>query len=151
MVCLGNICRSPIAQGILEDLVKAKKLDWQIDSAGTSGWHSGEAPDHRAIKEALKHGIDIRTQKSRKFYGFDFEEYDMIYAMDKSNYHDILRAAREESEKAKVKLIMDETLDRKGMEVPDPYYDDKGFQVVFQMLKDACEQIIINHSKEKIL
>ena len=117
-----------------------------MDSAGTSGWHSGEEPDHRAIKEAKKNGIDISQQRSRKCYAYDFEEFDIIYAMDKSNYQTLFEAARTEEEKAKIKLIMDEIPNRVGEEVPDPYYNDQGFSIVFDMLEKACKQIILNHT-----
>lgn len=145
MVCLGNICRSPLAEGILRHKVEQHHLSWQIDSAGTSGWHSGEAPDKRSIEIASKNGIDISKQHSRKLYGFDLEEFDIIYAMDKSNYNDIVSMAKNESERLKVKLILNEIAPHNN-EVPDPYYgDENGFENVFNMLNKACDAIIAKY------
>ena len=103
MVCLGNICRSPLAHGILES--KAPE-DWYIDSAGTSGWHEGERPDTRSIITAKGRGLNIDQQRSRPFLGEDFERFDVIFAMDSSNYTNITRLAPDEASKAKVRLIM---------------------------------------------
>lgn len=145
MVCLGNICRSPLAEGILRHKVEQHHLSWQIDSAGTSGWHSGETPDKRSIEIASKNGIDISKQHSRKLYGFDLEEFDIIYAMDKSNYNDIVSMAKNESERLKVKLILNEIAPHNN-EVPDPYYgDENGFENVFNMLNKACDAIIAKY------
>jgi len=145
MVCLGNICRSPLAEGILRHKVEQLHLSWQIDSAGTSGWHSGETPDKRSIEIASKNGIDISKQHSRKLYGFDLEEFDIIYAMDKSNYNDIVSMAKSESERLKVKLILNEIAPHNN-EVPDPYYgDENGFENVFNMLNKACDAIIAKY------
>lgn len=90
MVCLGNICRSPIAHGIMEAKVKSKGLDWQVDSVGTSGWHDGEQPDRRAISTAKKHGIDISHQRSRRITRQDIQAFDVILTMDMQNYKDVL-------------------------------------------------------------
>lgn len=145
MVCLGNICRSPLAEGILRHKVEQHHLSWQIDSAGTSGWHSGETPDKRSIDIASKNGIDISKQHSRKLYGFDLEEFDIIYAMDKSNYNDIVSMAKNETERLKVKLILNEIAPHNN-EVPDPYYgDENGFENVFNMLNKACDAIIAKY------
>jgi protein-tyrosine phosphatase len=93
MVCLGNICRSPLAQGILEHKLKERNLDWKVDSAGTGGWHSGEKPDKRSISIAKKYGIDISKQQARKLNGYDLENFDILYAMDASNLQDIKKLA----------------------------------------------------------
>ena len=140
MVCLGNICRSPLAEGILKSKVVASKV--LVESAGTGGWHVGELPDSRSIEIAKKHGIDITDQRGRKFSEYDFERYDVIYVMDNSNYRDVLKLANSDSEKKKVKLILYEIFPGENVDVPDPYYGgSQGFENVFQMLDDACEKI----------
>lgn len=141
MVCLGNICRSPLAEGILKDKIRKEKLDWEVDSAGTSGWHSGEKPDGRSIDIAAKNNIDITDQTSRKVRSVDYEIFDLIYAMDIQNYNDLISLATEE-EKHKIKLILNENHPDKNKNVPDPYWDDNGFEKVFTMLDEACEVII---------
>lgn len=141
MVCLGNICRSPLAEGILKEKVRKHKLDWQVDSAGTGGWHIGSLPDNRSIQVAKKFGIDITDQRARKIRSTDFEEFDVIFAMDTSNYNDLCRYALAE-EREKIKLIMEESKPGSKVSVPDPYWDDNGFEQVFKMLDEACEQII---------
>ncbi len=139
MVCLGNICRSPLAQGILESKVDDNKVF--VDSAGTSGWHDGKLPDQRSIKVAANSGIDITQQKSRKFTIKDFDKFDIIYAMDSSNKRNILALARNESDRNKVKLILNE-ISPENLEVPDPYYGEgDGFVKVYNMLEEACEII----------
>ncbi len=143
MVCLGNICRSPLAHGILESMMYPEKVF--IDSAGTSAIHKGEAPDIRSIGVAEKHYLDIKSQKSRQFIASDFEEFDVIYAMDASNKKNILALAKTEADKQKVKLILNETHPNLNLEVPDPYYGGKnGFENVYQMLHKACLVIAKN-------
>ncbi len=140
MVCLGNICRSPLAEGILKSKVDANKF--YIDSAGTGGWHIGELPDDRSISVARTHGVDLTDQRCRKFSILDFDDFDIIYVMDKSNYSDVISLARFEKDKNKVRLILDELNVWESNEVPDPYYDgDKGFEDVFQMLNKTCDII----------
>ncbi|MCO5230640.1 MAG: low molecular weight phosphotyrosine protein phosphatase [Chitinophagales bacterium] len=141
MVCLGNICRSPLAEGILKVKIKQNQLQWEVDSAGTSGWHNGAPPDKRSIQVAQKHGIDITYQQSRKLRSIDYEEFDLIFAMDTQNYKDILGLAREE-EKKKIKMILNEVYPGANKSVPDPYWDDNGFEKVYQMLDEACDIII---------
>lgn len=143
MVCLGNICRSPLAQGILEQKVAAHGLDWEIDSAGTGSWHIGESPDHRAVYTAGQHDLDISGQRARQFRRQDLKDFDLILAMDQSNYQGILRLAKSPEEEQKVKKIMDFiTGNSNGRDVPDPYWDDDGFEKVYQMLDKACDEII---------
>lgn len=141
MVCLGNICRSPLAHGILEDMCSKKNLDIKVDSAGTSGYHDGELPDRRSIEIATKHGLDITSQRSRKFTINDFDEYDLILAMDSSNYTNIVNLARSEEDKNKVKLIMNYSFPGENRKVPDPYYEG-GFDSVYDMLEQAVEDMI---------
>lgn len=142
MVCLGNICRSPLAHGILQN--KLPQEQYFIDSAGTSGYHNGEKPDPRSIEVALKYGIDISNQKSRKFNVTDFDYFDKIYVMDKSNLSNVLALARNSEDKAKVELILD-SINSENQEVPDPYFGgNEGFNHVFKLLNNACEIIKSN-------
>lgn len=141
MVCLGNICRSPLAEGILKEKLKQRSIIWEVDSAGTSGAHSGELPDSRSIQVANKYGIDITDQRSRRVRSIDYEEFDLIFAMDVQNYKDLLALARED-EKDKIKLILNEVYPDKNMSVPDPYWNDDGFESVYKMLDEACDKII---------
>jgi len=135
MVCLGNICRSPLAEGILQSKVDNNTVF--VDSAGTGGYHIGSKPDSRSIAVGLKYNIDITPQRCRKFNAQDFKDFDLIYAMDHSNYIDVIALAQNEEEKSKVKLILDE-VDTGLNEVPDPYHDDDGFENVFQLIDEAC-------------
>lgn len=139
MVCLGNICRSPLAEGILKSKTKNKIL---VESAGTGGWHIGELPDSRSIEVANSHHIDITDQHCRKFTYSDFENFDLIYVMDRNNLNDVLNIARFDHEREKVRLILEEVYPNMSKEVPDPYYQgEDGFEIVFQMLDKACDVI----------
>nr|WP_247656675.1 low molecular weight protein-tyrosine-phosphatase [Maribacter sp. MMG018] len=139
MVCLGNICRSPLAEGILKSKVDPDKV--YIDSAGTGGYHIGNPPDPRSINVANKYGIDISDQICRKLRPEDLDDFDIIYAMDKSNYTNILRLSNNAHHNNKVKLLLDE-IDGTEKEVPDPYYDSiNGFENVFQLIDEACTAI----------
>lgn len=145
MVCLGNICRSPLAEGILKTKAENAGLNWQVESAGTYGGHTGEKADRRSRKVALENGIDISDQRSRQFSTYDFENYDIIYAMDSKNKIDLLRLATTEEDKAKIKMIMNELEPGENINVPDPYYGDFGFENVYEMLDKACDKIIKNY------
>ncbi|WP_106527249.1 low molecular weight protein-tyrosine-phosphatase [Chitinophaga niastensis] len=136
MVCLGNICRSPLAEGIMRHLATVRGLGWEIDSAGTGDWHVGDPPDHRAIKEARRQGVDISGLRGRQFKTSDFDSFDRIYVMDRSNYTNVLRQARNESDKAKVHFLLPEQQD-----VPDPWFDEALFAPVYKMIYEACENI----------
>lgn len=137
MVCLGNICRSPLAEGILRSKVYSHKAF--IDSAGTGAYHVGKKPDKRSISVASENGIDITNQKARKFTAKDFENFDLIYVMDQSNYRNVVNLARDEEDKLKVKLILNEVFPGEDLDVPDPYYGgDFGFKNVYNMLDEAC-------------
>lgn len=142
MVCLGNICRSPLAQGILERKIVENGLDWQVDSAGTGSWHIGETPDPRSIYTAGQHELDISGQRARQFQQQDFQEFDLILAMDQSNYQNILRMAKSPAEEQKVKKILDFVPAKSGGDVPDPYWDDDGFEKVYEMLDKACDEVV---------
>jgi protein-tyrosine phosphatase len=136
MVCLGNICRSPLAHGVMEHLVKEQGLDWTVDSAGTGNWHIGQGPDHRSTREARNNGIDISEQVCRQFRVSDFDDFDLIVVMDKNNLKDILAQARTEADKKKVRLLLGDK------EVPDPYYEDTQFAPVFKLVEAGCKELI---------
>lgn len=139
MVCLGNICRSPLAEGILQSKVHSGV---QVDSAGTAAYHIGELPDVRSIAVAKKYGIDLTQQRARKFTVQDFDAFDLIYAMDESNYQDILAVSRTHDDVQKVQLILNEVFPKSNQSVPDPYYGgNDGFENVYKMLDEACEVI----------
>lgn len=142
MVCLGNICRSPLAEGILKFKALQRGLNWVVDSAGTGFWHVGDSPDRRSIAVARQHGIDISDQRARQFQPADFERFDRILVMDTQNRQDVLRLARHDGHRAKVQLILDQLHPGQDRSVPDPYYDDDGFEAVFRMLDAACEQLL---------
>ena len=136
MVCLGNICRSPLAHGIMESLIREKGLDWEVDSAGTGNWHIGEPPDSRSIAVASKYGVDISQQCCRLFSPSDFTHFDRIYVMDKMNLRDVLRFAKTDADRKKVRLLLDKEV------VPDPYYEDDQFDAVYQMIEKGCRKIL---------
>jgi protein-tyrosine phosphatase len=141
MVCLGNICRSPLAHGILRN--KATQLNWEVDSAGTSAFHEGEGPDPRSVAIARRHGLSIRDLVARNFEVSDFDRFDTIYVMDQSNYKNVIALARNDEDKNKVKLILNEIDSSSNAEVPDPYYGgDHGFENVYQMLDEATDVIV---------
>jgi len=144
MVCLGNICRSPLAEGILQSKVHSDSI--QVDSAGTAAYHVGELPDQRSIAVAKKYGIDLTKQRARKFSVKDFDTFDLIYAMDASNYQNILDLARNNEDEQKVKLILNEIDSESNSDVPDPYYgENDGFENVYQMLDTACAIIALKN------
>ena len=141
MVCLGNICRSPLAEGILKS--KTTHLEVTVDSAGTAAYHIGEQPDIRSIEIANKYEIDLTSQRARQFSVNDFDEFDKIYAMDTSNYANIISLARTEIDKNKVDVILNELHHNSFQSAPDPYYrGDNGFQNVYEMLDKACNKIV---------
>jgi protein-tyrosine phosphatase len=146
VVCLGNICRSPLAEGILLHMVAEKKLDLVIDSAGTSDYHINEAPDARTIANAKKHNIDLSPLRARQFTVEDFNAFDKIFVMDKSNLQNVLKLARNESDKQKVDLFLNISHPNGNMEVPDPYFGgEQGFENVFQLIWKASEKLIADH------
>ena len=140
MVCLGNICRSPLAEGILKLKVDSQK--YFIDSAGTGSYHIGSLPDSRSIAVARKNNLDITYQRCRQFGVSDFDEFDIIYVMDNSNRRDVLALARDDTDKAKVKMILNELFPNENVDVPDPYLGgDQGFEKVYELLDEACSVI----------
>ena len=143
MVCLGNICRSPLAEGIL--VHKTKQLDIKVDSAGTGAYHVGELPDKRSIEIADNYNINLRNQRARQFSRADFDEFDIIYAMDTNNLAHLISLAETEKELKKIRLILNEINPGACKSVPDPYYGGaNGFQNVYNMLNEACDKIIQN-------
>ena len=122
MVCLGNICRSPMADGLMRKKVKDHNLDVYVDSAGTANYHVGGAPDKRMTQTAKRKGVDISGLQARQFVVSDFDTFDLIYAMDQSNYDNIIRLARNEHDLNKVQLILELLPNQNEIEVPDPYY-----------------------------
>lgn len=140
MVCLGNICRSPLAEGILRSKLPTK--DYFIDSAGTGNYHTGSAPDKRSIDIAKTFGLNISNQKARQFKVSDFDNFDYIYVMDDSNYENVIALARNENDINKVQLILNEAYPNENLNVPDPYYGGTdGFKNVYLMLDEACNNI----------
>jgi protein-tyrosine phosphatase len=149
MVCLGNICRSPLAEGILASKLPNDKF--LVDSAGTGSWHIGRTPDNRSIATAKKNGLDICNQKGRQFQKTDFDAFDYIFVMDNSNYNDVIHLAQNETQKEKVQLILNAIFPDENVDVPDPYYGvANGFDMVYEMLDEACEviaqRLIAKHS-----
>ena len=142
MVCLGNICRSPLAEGIL----KSKSNNIIVDSAGTAGYHIGSRPDKRSIEIGLKDNIDITNQRARQFTSNDFDDFDKIYAMDNDNYSKIISLATNQDQIDKVDLILNEVYPNQFKSVPDPYYGgEKGFENIYNLLEKACEQIALKN------
>ena len=147
VVCLGNICRSPIAEGIFQKHIDERDLPWIVDSAGTSGWHDGETPDSRSIQVCKKYGIDISRQTSRKMKQNDFEEFDYIIAMDDENKKNLLNIAPADKV-SKILRMMDFLPDRKNEIVPDPYFDNR-FQEVYDILEKAVASAVVQFESEK--
>jgi protein-tyrosine phosphatase len=147
-VCLGNICRSPLAEGIFREKVRKKKLDILTDSAGTGSWHAGEHPDPRAIVTAKKFGVDISDLIARQFTAKDFDTFDKIYVMDGSNYSDVIALAARKEQKEKVDFFLNVTQPGKNSDVPDPWYGGpEGFVHVFKLLEEACDKLILELEK----
>ncbi len=150
MVCLGNICRSPLAEGILKHKFGQHGIQGEVDSAGTAAYHAGEKPDSRSIDIARKNGIDISKQRARKFETADFDRFDRIYAMDRSNYANLMEQARTPADENKIQLILDLIHPGSHLEVPDPYYGGRdGFSHVFHLLDKACNRMVEDLNQEK--
>jgi protein-tyrosine phosphatase len=147
MVCLGNICRSPIAGGVLQKKAKEQGLDWQIDSAGTNGYHTGEAPHRFSQKVCAANGIDISKQRSTRFKAADLEHYDIIYAMSTDVYDEIRRIGGQQAAMGKVKLFLCELEDGCTDSVPDPWYgDESGYLPVYELIERTCDAIVCKYS-----
>jgi len=145
MVCLGNICRSPLAEGILQTKATEAGLNWIVESAGTNGYHTGEPPHPLSIKTALQNGIDISKQRSRKFIAEDFEQYDKIYAMAEDVIDDMKSIAKNKFNIQKVNLLMNELFPQQNIDIPDPWSGpEKGYLDAYELIEKACEKIINN-------
>jgi protein-tyrosine phosphatase len=143
MVCLGNICRSPLAEGILQDKALKAGLNWKIESAGTDTYHVGEAPHPLSQKVARENGIDICNQRARRFAAEDFEKFDKIYALAEDVLYEIRRIARNRFDGSKIDLLMNELYPGKNMAVPDPWYgSEEGYHKAYQMIEAACDAIV---------
>jgi len=143
MVCLGNICRSPLAEGILAH--KTKQLEIKVDSAGTAAYHIGKLPDKRSIEIADKYNINLRNQRARQFSRIDFDKFDIIYAMDTNNLAHLISLTETKKELKKIRLILNEINPGACESVPDPYYGgENGFQNAYNMLNEACDKIVKN-------
>ena len=142
MVCLGNICRSPLADGMMRAKLIEKGINAEVDSCGTAGYHIGDPPDSRMIETAKNRGLDISMLQARQFSVSDYDTFDRIYVMDRSNYKNVTALARNGEDKAKVSLLLSHS-NSKYSEVPDPYYGGQdGFELVFDLVEEACENIV---------
>ena len=143
VVCLGNICRSPLAEGLLRSKVQALGLGWEIDSAGTGSYHVGSQPHEKSIEVASKYGVDITQQRARKISKEDFSNFDLILAMDTANRDDMYEMTSTMDERNKIRLIMDLVYPNRDVSVPDPYYGGiEGYEKVWEMLDQACEKVV---------
>jgi len=149
MVCLGNICRSPLADGVLRQKVEQRGLLWEVDSAGTANYHIGEPPDERMIKTAQGRGVDISWLRARQFSQQDFKGFDRIYVMDRSNRSNVLKLTNEEDDRQKVYLLLDHLYPGEAAEVPDPYYgNSEDFDRVYTLIDEATNALIKDLSYE---
>ena len=143
MVCLGNICRSPMAEGILRDKLEKAGIDAIVHSAGTSNWHKGENPDKRAIAKTKSYGIDISKQRAQQFTANHFDEYDYIFVMDEENHSNVMQLIKNAEHKKKVDFLLNKLYPKSNMNVPDPYFGgEEGFEHVYQLIDQACEKIV---------
>lgn len=147
MVCLGNICRSPLAEGILQHKAWKAGLSWSVESAGTNSYHTGEPPHPLSQKVAKIHGIDICNQRARRFEAADFERFDRIYAMSIDVVWEMKRIGGKKFMEEKVDLLMNELFPGQNVDVPDPWYGpEPGFHHAFKMIEEACESILKRYS-----
>lgn len=143
MVCLGNICRSPMAEGILRSKLEKEGIDAEVHSAGTSSWHAGENPDRRAIAKTKSYGVDISKQVAQQFTSKHFEEFDYIFVMDEENHRNVMSLVKNEEHKSKVDFLLNKSYLKSNMNVPDPYFGgEDGFEHVYQLIDQACEVIV---------
>jgi protein-tyrosine phosphatase len=143
MVCLGNICRSPLAEGVLRHKANERGIDVTVDSCGTSNYHIGQEPDSRSMANALKNGVDISYLRARQFSKADFEQFDRIYVMDQSNHNNVMALATNEIHRNKVDLFLNILQPGSNRAVPDPYFGGaEGFQHVFDLIDEACEKLL---------
>jgi len=148
MVCLGNICRSPLAEGILQEKIKKAGLNWEVDSAGTNGYHVGEQPHHLSQKVAKLRGIDISCQRCRRFVKEDFERFDKIYAMAGDVIEEIKWISKDKYNGQLVELLLNEVYPGKNKDIPDPWYGtEKGYHEAYDLIAEACDAIIKKYTK----
>jgi len=146
MVCLGNVCRSPLAEGILKAKIKKAGLNWEVDSAGTNGYHVGEPPHQFSQKVALMKGTDISCQQCRAFVKEDFDRFDKIYAMAADIIDEMKLIAGQKYDAAKVDLLLNEAYPGENQDIPDPWYGtERGYHKVYNLIEEACEALINNH------
>ncbi len=149
IVCLGNICRSPIAEGILRHKVKQHGLNWVVESAGTESYHIGEAPHRFSQKICMAHGIDISSLRASRFTADSFAMYDKIYAMADDVYREIKQIGGRNADMSKVDHFLNELHKGKNESVTDPYYGtEEGYKAVFELIDKTCDAIIKNYKKE---
>ncbi|MBK8451482.1 MAG: low molecular weight phosphotyrosine protein phosphatase [Saprospiraceae bacterium] len=146
MICAGNICRSPMAQGVMEALIAKNGLNWTVDSAGTNGYHDGECPDPRAIREIRTIDIEISHQISRKIKQQDLDQYELLFAMDLNNLKNLHAMSPQGLHRSKIHLLMDFAYPGKNISVPDPYYDNR-FKDALRLIQIGCQAIIANFNK----
>ena len=145
MVCLGNICRSPMAEGIMRRKISERGLIFEVDSCGTAAYHVGNPPDIRSQQTLIKHQTDISDLRGRQFQISDFDKFDVILTMDENNYYDILSLARNDDDKKKVEMILNTLYPGENIPVPDPYYGgQEGFEDNYKTLELACNKILDN-------
>ena len=150
MVCLGNICRSPLAEGIMQHKADKAGLNWEVDSAGTGNWHVGDPPHRLSQKVAGKNGIDICNQKGRQFRAADMQEFDLVYFMDEDNYKDAQTMAGAFWDESRADLLLNTLYPGEYRSVPDPYYSgEQGFHEVFDLIAAACDAILEKYRQEK--
>ena len=150
-VCLGNICRSPMAEGIMKDLIKQHQLDWEVESAGTESYHVGQSPDARAIRTCKNHAIDISSQRARQICKKDCDDFDLVYALGTDIMEEIGDTLPSLSGTSRLKLLLDEVFPGENRSVPDPWYGrEEGFEPVFQLIEKACQAILKKHAGEAI-
>lgn len=145
-ICLGNICRSPLAQGILENKAQQLGLNWKVDSAGTGYWHAGEPPDDRTIRVARRHGLDISHLRARQFMNEDFDRFDLMLTADDEVHEEVLAHASSDAHRAKVHRMVTYLANGDYDEIPDPWYGgDAGFEEVYHLLDEVCDAIVMRH------
>jgi len=146
VVCLGNICRSPLAEAILQSKAEAAGLEWTVDSAGTNGFHVGEPPHHLSQKVAKQHGLDLSCQLARKFEAKDLDRFDLILAMANDVILDMKRIAGQKIQSPRVKLFLADLWPGKNADVPDPWYgDEDGYHEVYELIDKASDAIVNNY------
>ncbi len=147
-VCLGNICRSPLAEGIMRKVQKEHQLQFDLDSAGTSNYHIGEAPDSRTQKNALRNGVDLSELRARQFRAKDLEDFDHIFVMDKKNYQTIIETFGDSKNLDKISLLPNPDNEEHFVEIPDPYFgEEDGFEAVFQLLQKSINRLCLKLSE----